>query len=669
MLTWFSATIFVVSGLQDLMYDVGAYALSLYRRFVFGDRERLTTEKLRSREEQRLAVMVPAWNEGDVVATMVANIIDRVEYRNYVIFVGTYPNDAATQSAVDALAVKHKQLIKVVNPRPGPTCKADCLNNVYETIKVYERMHGVNFDMIAMHDAEDVVHPYGFALYNYLIPRVDAIQLPILPLPTDHRRFVHWVYADEFCENHMKDVPVREKISGFVPFAGVGTGFSRRVFHALEQISGHEIFNEKSMAEDYSMSKKLRLMGLKTIFVNLVLADDKSPWWTPLYKRPGFISNWAFFPFDFTRSVRQKTRWIIGISLQEWEHSGWGPDPKMYESLVKDRKVFAAMSASFIGYFVLLYMLVALASYHGLLPFQLLPVVSPGSPVNYLLGVAACIMTVRLIQRWVIISRVYGVTAGTLSLVRIPVSNVINGLAAFRALQAFARERQGKTPVKWDKTQHVEGVGSLPTDPAGMGESKKVREELPFDRLLAMLKSGERRDILTALNSIPRNLPAQQRAVILAEMTKLSDSDDTQVRATVAKSLGFVNWAESVSLMEHLVKDRQWIVRANSIKALFKQPNVMPQIERLLSSGDKFAIEVITRTVEQDRLARAAVFAHADANPGCAVFGSLIKESTILEWLYADWRVAGEKTPPLPTAIPKLTPPAADLPIDRKHAA
>jgi len=39
--------------------------------------------------------MAPAWNEGEVVASMVDNIIKRVEYDNYSIFVGTYPNDPA----------------------------------------------------------------------------------------------------------------------------------------------------------------------------------------------------------------------------------------------------------------------------------------------------------------------------------------------------------------------------------------------------------------------------------------------------------------------------------------------------------------------------------------------------------------------------------------------
>jgi adsorption protein B len=331
-LTWFVAMVFLLSGVQDLIYDIGAYSLRAFRRFHYRNRERLSLARLRAREQQRIAVLVPAWNEGEVVGAMVANIIERVEYRNYVVFVGTYPNDSRTQNAVNRLAAQHPQIINVVNVRPGPTTKADCLNSVYRTLKAYELREGINFDILVMHDAEDVVHPHSFLLYNYLIPRVDAIQLPILPLPTAHHRIVHWIYADEFSETHMKDVPVREKISGFVPFAGTGTGFSRRAFTVLE-MGGEKVYNEGSMTEDYSMSKRMREAGLRIVFVNVVLADDKSPWGTPLYKRPGFISNWAYFPMDFTRSIRQKTRWIIGISLQEWEHGGWKGNFRMRENL------------------------------------------------------------------------------------------------------------------------------------------------------------------------------------------------------------------------------------------------------------------------------------------------------------------------------------------------
>lgn len=645
-LTWVSAVIFVISGFQDLMYDAGAYLLALYRLIFYRDRERLTIDKLQSCEQQLIAVMVPAWNEGDVVGAMVSNIIERVQYKNYFVFVGTYPNDAATQAAVDELVVKHPQLMKVVNPRPGPTCKADCLNNVYETIKAYEVENHINFDIICMHDAEDVVHPYGFALYNYLIPRVDAIQLPILPLPTPHTRFVHWVYADEFCENHMKDVPVREKLSGFVPFAGVGTGFSRRVFHALEQVSGHEIFNEKSMAEDYSMSKKLRGMGLKTIFVNVVLADDKSPWWTPLCKRPGFISNWAYFPFDFKRSVRQKTRWIIGISIQEWEHYGWGTDPRMYESLIKDRKVFAAASASLIGYIVLVYMFIALLGTLGVLPLTLHPILKAGTPLYVVMMLATTIMTVRLIQRMLIISRVYGVAAGLVSLARIPVSNVINGLAAFRALQAFALERQGKTPVKWDKTMHVEGVGSLPTAPPE-SNVEKLDSRIPFVEILEMLRSSEKIQITKSLVAIPREISFSERALAIAALEDLAQNDDTEIRATVGKSLGFLHWPETADTIRSLMRDPEWVVRANAARALWKLDAPIPEAERVVEMDDNYATEILVRCIEQDRISRELLFREVTQNHRSPLYDGLVAKSKFLSRMYDDWMVKEQ------TSLPK----------------
>ena len=82
-LAWFVGLVFLFSGVQDLVYDIGAYSLRLFRRIYYRNRERLTLTRLRDREQQRIAVMVPAWNEGEVVGMMVKNILERVEYRNY----------------------------------------------------------------------------------------------------------------------------------------------------------------------------------------------------------------------------------------------------------------------------------------------------------------------------------------------------------------------------------------------------------------------------------------------------------------------------------------------------------------------------------------------------------------------------------------------------------
>ena len=629
------------------MYDVGGYWLRLYRRIVFRNRPRLTYTRLKSREQQKIAVMVPAWNEGDVLGAMVKNILERVDYKNYMVFVGVYPNDAATIRAVDALAARHPEVIKVVNPRPGPTTKADCLNIVYHTISEFERRHNVNFDIIVMHDAEDVVHPQSFALYNYLIPRVDVIQLPILALPSPWYKFVHWTYADEFAENHLKDVPVREKLSGFVPFAGVGTGFSRRAFEILEQNYGRELFNESSMTEDYSMSKKMREAGLHVIFVNLTLKNGhKYPWYMPLSKRQGFVSNWAYFPMDFVRAVRQKTRWIIGISLQEWEHGGWSGDTSMKENLVKDRKVFVAAATSLIGYFILIYFLLQAFAVRGWINMPVMTVVAQGSLLSKIIIVDTIIMCVRMFQRVVFVSMVYGLPAGLLSIIRLPVGNVINGVAAFRALQAFSRERQGKGAVRWDKTMHEEGVGTIPSE-SDHDVEVFIRGELKsFGTLIDMLNSGITSEIVNGIDSIPRDLPPREKNVMMAMLKELMSSKESDVRAVLAKTLGFLRWDGSVDMLMHLIDDQEWVVRANSAKALLKMPFIGEIVEQVYNQGDRYGREVMTKAIEQDFITQRRLLEEMRRPEFVDLRLRIFGDSPLLENAYLDMMEPDRKKKP-----------------------
>jgi adsorption protein B len=358
-------------------------------------------------------------------------------------------------------------VVKVVTDRPGPTSKADCLNTVYRRMKEFETLHGVNFDLMVMHDAEDLVHPFGFLLYNYLIPRVDVIQLPILPLPAPLFSWVHWVYADEFAENHLKDMVVREKMAGFVPFAGVGTGFSRRALAIMEARHGAELFNESSLTEDYSLGKKIKEAGLQTIFACTLVRDPQDRWYTPLCARHGFISNWSYFPMDFTRSVRQKTRWIIGISLQEWELTGWAGGFIVKLNLFKDRKVFLAATTNLLGYLVLLYFALSALGARDWLPVAPLPLLTQGSPLYYLILVDSFFMVFRVLERIYFVSMVYGLPAGLLSFPRLAFANVLNGIAAYRALTFYLQARTGGKRVSWDKTEHKEGFGQLPAKQTG----------------------------------------------------------------------------------------------------------------------------------------------------------------------------------------------------------
>jgi adsorption protein B len=605
-MTWFVAVIYFISGTQDFVYDVGAYWLRFWRRYTYRKQPRLSLERLRAREQQRIAVMVPAWNEGEVVASMVDNIIKRVEYDNYSIFVGTYPNDQATQSCVDRLALEYPQIIKVVTARPGPTTKADCLHNVLATIRKHEEAKGVNFDIILMHDAEDWVHPQEFLLHNYLIPSVDVVQVPILPFPSKWTKWVHWIYADEFSENHMKDVPVREKISGFVPYAGTGTGFSRKVIDYLSDEHDGHVFNESSMTEDYSMSKKIREAGLKSVFVNVLLADDDSPWWRPLCKRPMFVSNWSYFPMDWTRSVRQKARWIIGISLQEWEQSGWEGNWLMKENFVKDRKVFVAASASFLGYFVLLYFVIYALGQTHVLPFKLLPILIPGTPLAHLVAFCTFFMVLRVTQRITWVGLTYGLGPGLLSVPRLIVGNVLNGLATFRALKVFSDSRRGRAAVRWDNTQHLEGIGDM-----GAAEQQKSAtddEAVAIDDVISGLISNSTDEIVKALKLIPKEAEPLERAEIIAYLRTLASSSELRIRAAMAQTLGRLEWEELTPTLFHALRDHDSVVRLNAARSLLELPRLGALLEQAFTAASPRAVDALIRVIEQDRRRQIKLF-------------------------------------------------------------
>jgi len=628
-ITCLAVTIFILSGLEDLVYDLVGYCWAFYKFTMFANRDRVTLESLRVREQQQIAVMVPAWKEAAVIGKMVENILDRVEYRNYTIFVGTYPNDPETQRAVDEVAALHPQVVKVVTSRPGPTNKADNLNQIYRTIRACERSLGITFDIFVMHDAEDLVHPYSFLLYNYLIPRVEIIQLPILPLPVSHHQWTHWVYADEFTVNHMNDVIAREKMGGFVPFAGVGTGFSRRALRIIENESDEALFNEGSLTEDYSFSLKVKLKGLQSIFVRLVLGDDQSPWYLPLSKRPGFIANWAYFPMDLTRSIRQKTRWITGISLQEWERTGWKGNLIILENLFKDRKVFFSSLANVCGYLTLLYFLFsALASYSPVFA-KLIPLIPPGSFLYPFMIIASWLMVFRLTQRFVLVTMVYGPIAGLLSAPRMIFGNIISIIAAYRALQAYWASRRGKSSVQWDKTDHVEGIGEIPMG-ATVVPKKEARERPTLNECLVALESSDTPVILHGLESIPRDVPEDVRAHILVRLAQLTGpTQNPHLRAMVARVSGFLRWPGTDRLVVNLLYDPEWVVRANAARAMLKYPHYPDLLITAFEHHDRFAWDVMVRELEQNDTARQFLETCVDNTTGGHMITVLTQESRL----------------------------------------
>lgn len=315
------AVIMFISGLDDFFIDVVYWVrrikrkLSVYRRY-----PRMSYRELYKPDEKPLAIMVPAWNETGVIGNMAELAATTLDYENYHIFVGTYPNDPDTQRDVDEVCARFPNVHKVVCARPGPTSKADCLNNVLDAITQFERSANFAFAGFILHDAEDVISPMELRLFNYLVERKDLIQIPVYPFEREWTHFTSMTYIDEFSELHGKDVPVREALAGQVPSAGVGTCFSRRAVTALLADGNGIAFDVQSLTEDYDIGFRLKEKGMTEIFVRFPVVDEAKEREQRKFLQHARTSNMIcvreYFPDTFSTAVRQKSRWIIGIVFQ-----------------------------------------------------------------------------------------------------------------------------------------------------------------------------------------------------------------------------------------------------------------------------------------------------------------------------------------------------------------
>ena len=120
------------------------------------------------------------------------------------------------------------------------------------------------------HDAEDLIHPEAFSFINAYADEYDMVQIPVLPLPTPLREFVHGIYCDEFAEWQIKDMRARQLMGSFVPSNGVGTGYTRRALEKLATAEHNLIFEPACLTEDYENGLRLHKLGCKQMFVPLI---------------------------------------------------------------------------------------------------------------------------------------------------------------------------------------------------------------------------------------------------------------------------------------------------------------------------------------------------------------------------------------------------------------
>jgi adsorption protein B len=463
------AIVIFVSSIDDLFIDVWYWGRRIFRHLSLQRRNdsKLTAEQLLERGEQPLAIMVPAWQEHDVIAAMVQNMVEVLDYQNYVVFVGTYVNDPATIEEVERMKKRYRQVVRVEVPHPGPTSKADCLNFVVAEIFNHERETGVEFAGVVLHDSEDVLHPMELKFFNYLLPRKDMIQLPVASLEREWYELVAGTYMDEFAESHAKEMVVRESVSGIVPSAGVGTCFSRKALAALVGSTHNKPFNISSLTEDYDVGMRLAGLGMESIFgVFPVTFRVRRTSWSSKSRPRELLVNMPlcvreYFPDNFRLAYRQKARWVLGIGLQSWEQIKWQGSLAARYLLLHDRKGVLTSFISILAYILVLQFII----FHVGLSTGWWDAYYPSMFGEYsvwrkLIYVNAFFLAIRAAHRVYFTTVLYGWEHGLMALPRMVIGNFVNCMAVARAWRLFLSYLFRGKKLVWDKTMHEFPTGA-----------------------------------------------------------------------------------------------------------------------------------------------------------------------------------------------------------------
>lgn len=449
----------ILINIDDLIYDLFYIFKKLIGKMKI---ESIDIKKIEAMKPKMLAIIVPAYHEESVLKSVIRNLILSNQYPRsmYRVFLGVYPNDPGTMKVAKELEEEFSNVHEVVHILNGPSSKADNLNNVIKNIYEYEKENCLKFAGIVVHDSEDLVHPYEFKFENYLSEKYPVIQMPVFPLQEKpklskiFKNMISGTYADEFSENHYRQLVIRNESKGFVPSAGTGFFIRRDV---LEQFPDTNIFPVGSLTEDYKLSLQFKEMGFDVHYGLEKIQRMKTD--GSIAKE--YVSTRSMFPSTYRAAVRQKTRWIYGITVQSFKLKDVLKNKNLNFSskhnLYKDWKAKIGNLLLGPGYIIFVYFLISL--------FYDVPIMYPEYTFAwYLMWMLSIIMIERQVLRFLAVKNVYGYKSALISTTlppiipfRMLVGNIINFHATFNALFLNKRKnkkKKNKGEFKWDKTKH-----------------------------------------------------------------------------------------------------------------------------------------------------------------------------------------------------------------------
>lgn len=443
-LALFAAVIFALFGTEDLLID------ALFLSDV--NRHRSTPAPARAAATHRFAIFIPAWRESAVIGSTLA-IASRAWSDDALrIYVGVYPNDLATLIAARDAASLDPRIRIVINHEPGPTTKGACLNRLWQACRADQKTGCFSTDAVLLHDAEDIVDPAELSVLDCALDSNDFAQLPVVPSLDPRSRLISGHYCDEFAEAHIKDLPVRAAFGHALPLAGVGCAFRLDALVNIADQAGP--FSAASLTEDYELGLRLSAAGARGVFVRQRTGEGR------------LVASRGYFPHLIDKAVRQKTRWLRGIAFDAWDRLGWIGSPAAAPlhrwaavwMLWRDRRAAISALAIMCGYGAVLLAIFAYLQSPAVVDeaLEAHPVIVQLFLFNLIL------LSWRIAVRAVCTGRVYGWHHAPLAVLRIPISNIILVMTAWRAMLGHVRGYNSENAPVWDKTEHAPPAPLIP---------------------------------------------------------------------------------------------------------------------------------------------------------------------------------------------------------------
>lgn len=201
------------------------------------------------------------------------------------------------------------------------------------------------------------------------------------------------------------------------------------------------IFNDVNLTEDYELGMRFFQLGLKTGFFNVKLDGEKNS---------TRIATAEFFPNKFWPAVKQRSRWIAGICLQNWKAHKWNGNLRTKYFLFRDRKPLISFWSIFFSNAILLYFIyLAIGTIFNFDNSLITGKIHPA--LSFLMIFNLLFMVSKTIHRFIFTSGWYGYRYGLASIFRLGVDSIINFFAIIRSISVF---RKTKEKVVWDATTH-----------------------------------------------------------------------------------------------------------------------------------------------------------------------------------------------------------------------